>query len=80
MGPVMWRDWRAMARRKMQGIIHAAGVVEYGSVWQQDWEGFSRVLAPKVRATWLLHTLTKTLPLDFFYLFSSLASLLGSPA
>jgi amino acid adenylation domain-containing protein len=61
----------------LRGIIHAAGVVESGSVWQQDWEHFAQVMAPKVRGTWLLHTLTKELSLDFFVCFSSLASLLG---
>jgi malonyl CoA-acyl carrier protein transacylase len=62
----------------LRGIIHAAGVVEFGSVWQQDWARFAKVMAPKVRGAWLLHTLTKELPLDFFVCFSSLASLLGS--
>jgi acyl carrier protein len=36
-------------------------------------------MAPKVEGSWRLHTLTKELPLDFFVLFSSLASLWGSP-
>nr|VFJ75469.1 MAG: amino acid adenylation domain-containing protein [Candidatus Kentron sp. FW] len=63
----------------LAGIIHAAGVVEFGGILQQDWERFSRVMAPKARGGWLLHTLTKDLPLDFFVCFSSLASLLGSP-
>jgi len=62
----------------LRGIIHAAGVVKFGSVWQQEWEGFTQVMAAKVRGAWLLHTLTKELPLDFFVCFSSLASLLGS--
>ena len=36
-------------------------------------------MAPKVRGTWNLHTLTAHSPLDFFVMFSSGAALLGSP-
>ena len=44
-----------------------------------NWERFNKVLAPKVQGGWNLHTLTQDKPLDFFILFSSAASLLGSP-
>ena len=37
------------------------------------------MLAPKVAGAWNLHTLTNELPLDFFVLFSSAASIFGSP-
>ncbi|PYS76016.1 MAG: hypothetical protein DMF66_17050, partial [Acidobacteria bacterium] len=40
---------------------------------------FLNVLGPKARGGWHLHRLTRDLPLDFFVLFSSAASLLGSP-
>ena len=40
---------------------------------------FENVLAPKVLGAWNLHTQTHGLPLDFFVLFSSLASVMGSP-
>src|SRR5207244_896738 len=36
--------------------------------------------APKVEGAWNLHLLTKDSPLDFFVLFSSVASVFGSPA
>ncbi|WP_235845854.1 type I polyketide synthase [Dictyobacter aurantiacus] len=62
----------------LRGIIHAAGVLDDGVLLQQNWERFSRVMAPKVKGTWNLHTLTRDLPLDFFVLFSSGASLMGS--
>jgi acyl carrier protein len=42
-------------------------------------ERFRTVMAPKVAGAWNLHKLTADRPLDFFVLFSSLASLLGSP-
>ena len=41
---------------------------------------FQRVLAPKTRGAWNLHVATKALPLEAFVLFSSGASLVGSPA
>jgi thioester reductase-like protein len=63
----------------LRGIIHAAGVLDDGILLQQDWERFTRVMNPKVKGTWNLHVLTQNLPLDFFVVFSSAASLLGSP-
>ena len=62
----------------LRGLIHSAGVVEDGGVLQQSWERYRRVLAPKVDGGWLLHRATQHLDLDFFVLFSSAASLLGS--
>ena len=61
------------------GIIHAAGVLDDGMLRQQDWERFTKVMAPKIQGAWNLHILTQNLPLDFFVMFSSVASLLGSP-
>ncbi len=63
----------------LRGIIHAAGILQDGILLRQDWEGFSRVLAPKVQGAWLLHTLTQHIPLDFLLFFSSAAALFGSP-
>lgn len=63
----------------LQGVIHAAGVLDDGILLHQDWGRFERVFAPKVQGAWQLHTLTRHLPLDFFIMFSSTASLLGSP-
>lgn len=63
----------------LRGVVHAAGTLEDGLLIGQDWPRFARVLAPKVHGAWNLHTLTRELPLDFFVLFSSTASLLGSP-
>jgi acyl carrier protein len=60
----------------LRGILHAAGVVEDGMLLNQRWEAFERVLAPKVRGTWNLHTMAREL--DFFISFSSASSLLGT--
>jgi acyl transferase domain-containing protein/acyl carrier protein len=62
----------------LRGIVHCAGVIDDGMLLQQNWKRFGRVLAPKVEGAWNLHCLTLDTPLDFFVLFSSAASLLGS--
>jgi hypothetical protein len=46
---------------------------------QQSSESFQEVAGPKVRGAWHLHTQTQDRPLDFFVLFSSVASIIGSP-
>lgn len=63
---------------RLRGIIHSAGVLDDGVLLHQDWTRFATVMAPKVEGSWHLHRLTQHLPLDFFVLFSSAASLLGS--
>ena len=63
----------------LRGVIHAAGVLDDHLLLNLDAESFRRVLAPKVLGAWNLHSLTADLPLDFFVVFSSVASVLGSP-
>jgi aryl carrier-like protein len=63
----------------LRGILHAAGTVDDGMLPEQTMARFASVMAPKVRGTWNLHTLTAKTPLDFFVMFSSGAALLGSP-
>ena len=63
----------------LRGVIHAAGVLDDGVVLEQTWERTATVLAPKMRGAWLLHERTASRPLDFFALFSSVSSALGSP-
>ncbi|NWG15756.1 MAG: SDR family NAD(P)-dependent oxidoreductase [Chloroflexi bacterium] len=62
----------------LRGIIHSAGALDDGVLLQQDWSRFATVFAAKVDGTWLLHRLTQNLPLDFFVMYSSVASLIGS--
>ncbi|MEH2065681.1 MAG: type I polyketide synthase [Nostoc sp.] len=61
----------------LKGIIHAAGVLEDRLLIEHQWQFFAKVFAPKVSGAWNLHTLTQDIPLDFFVLFSSVASILG---
>ncbi|PZD73142.1 6-deoxyerythronolide-B synthase EryA2, modules 3and 4 [Acaryochloris thomasi RCC1774] len=62
----------------LRGIIHAAGILDDGMLQTLNWEEFESVLKAKVNGAWTLHQLTADLDLDFFVLFSSAASLLGS--
>ena len=62
----------------LRGIVHSAAVLDDGALVQQSWARFRKVMAPKVDGAWLLHRLTEDLPLDFFVVYSSMASLLGS--
>jgi acyl transferase domain-containing protein/acyl carrier protein len=62
----------------LRGVIHAAGSLDDAALLRQDWSHFERVLNAKVEGAWNLHTHTRSVPLDFFVLFSSGASLLGS--
>jgi NADPH:quinone reductase-like Zn-dependent oxidoreductase/aryl carrier-like protein len=73
------RQVLARIQPPLRGVIHAAGIVDDGMITQLSLARFSPVMAPKVRGTWNLHTLTATSPLDFFVMFSSGAALLGSP-
>jgi acyl transferase domain-containing protein/NADPH:quinone reductase-like Zn-dependent oxidoreductase/SAM-dependent methyltransferase/acyl carrier protein len=72
---------RALAaiRKPLRGVIHSAGVLSDGVILQQTPEKFATVLAPKVEGARNLHRLTLERRLDFFVLFSSAASLFGSP-
>lgn len=63
----------------LRGVIHAAGVLDDGVLRQLSWSRVASVLAPKINGAWLLHRLTRNLPLDFFILFSSSTALLGTP-
>ena len=63
----------------LRGVIHAAGVLSDATIRQLSWQAMEPVLKPKIYGAWHLHELTKAMPLDFFVLYSSAASLLGSP-
>ena len=63
----------------LRGVIHAAGVLADGVLENIDWEQFTIPLAAKIQGAWNLHSLTLEQELDWFVLFSSAASLLGSP-
>lgn len=61
------------------GVFHLAGTIHAGSMLDLDPEQLLADFASKAAGAWLLHSLLLDQPLDFFVLFSSGASLLGSP-
>ena len=63
----------------LRGVIHAAMVLDDGILADLDRERMSKVMAPKITGAWNLHRRTASLPLDFFVLFSSMASIIGNP-
>ncbi len=68
-------------RRNMgaiKGVFHTAGVTDDKLIAEQNAESFARVFKPKVMGLYRLHRLTLTDDLDYFVLFSSLTSMLGS--
>lgn len=69
----------------LHGIFHAAGVLEDGVIQGLSEKAMERVIEPKMNGARYLHELSlnlaqqQDLPLDYFVLYSSAASLLGSP-
>lgn len=64
----------------LKGIFHAAGILDDAAIVNQDNKHIETVFFPKARAAWFLHNSTKkrTIDLDYFIIFSSIASLLGA--
>ena len=65
------------ANGPVHGVIHAAGVAGGAPLRDNDWAGIASCLAPKVAGTVSLDSVLRDDALDFFVLFSSLASELG---
>jgi acyl transferase domain-containing protein/thioesterase domain-containing protein len=62
----------------LNGVIHAAGIMDDAPMLTKDATSMQRVLAPKVAGTLALDARVNE-PLDVFILFSSVASALGLP-
>lgn len=58
------------------GVIHSAGTVSDAFVQNMTQEMFDAAYEPKVKGAWNLHLAMSGQPLEFFVLFSSLASIL----
>lgn len=61
----------------VQGVIHAAGVPGGGMIQLKKPNDASKVLAPKIKGTFVLASVLKDTVLDFFVLCSSVSSILG---
>ena len=62
----------------LRGVIHSAGALDDGALLQTQWSRFVTPLRAKMDGAWALHVHTRHLPLDFFVMYSSVASVLGS--
>ncbi|QWR78733.1 type I polyketide synthase [Candidatus Magnetomonas plexicatena] len=63
---------------QVRGVFHAAGVLDDSVIVNQNAERFRKVMEPKVSGTWNLYNIIENREIDFFVLFSSAASVLGS--
>jgi len=63
----------------LAGVAHLAGVLDDALLTQQTLERFRTTLAPKALGGYHLHRMTKNDDLDFFIVYSSASSVLGSP-
>lgn len=70
------KDW--VRDGQLRGVFTGAAVLDDRPFHIMDRAAFETVLTPKVKGTWNLHLLTKHLPLDFFVMHSSVASVLGN--
>jgi acyl transferase domain-containing protein/acyl carrier protein len=70
----------ARASAPIGGVFHAAGALADGLLTRQDWSRFRAALPGKMLGAAHLDSLTAADPLDCFVLYSSTASVLGSPA
>jgi acyl carrier protein len=63
---------------ELRGVIHTAAAFDRTLLKDLSASALHDVLRPKVHGSWALHEWTRSLTLDFFVLFSSTTSLLGS--
>ncbi|MFK0132372.1 SDR family NAD(P)-dependent oxidoreductase [Streptomyces rubiginosohelvolus] len=63
----------------LRGVFHAAGVVEDATLATLEDPLLERVWRGKAEGAWQLHRATEGQPLDLFVVYSSMASLIGSP-
>lgn len=72
----------SLAPRPIKGVIHLAMIVQKATVADMTYDDWLAPNAPKVQGAWNLHEAFETpgaLPLDFFVLASSLATVVEQP-
>jgi NAD(P)-dependent dehydrogenase (short-subunit alcohol dehydrogenase family)/acyl carrier protein len=66
------------SRAPLKGVFHAAGALADGRLMEMDESAFKRTLDPKAVGAWNLHRATRSIPLDYFILYSSVSGLIGN--
>lgn len=61
----------------LKGIFHAAGIIQDATLDKQTEISFQQVFSAKAQGAWYLHETSKSIDLDYFVMFSSIASLMG---
>ncbi|MGA2048283.1 MAG: SDR family NAD(P)-dependent oxidoreductase [Terracidiphilus sp.] len=64
---------------RIDGVFHAAGVLDDGPLMIKGKQGATRVLDPKIRGTLVLEAALRNIPLRCFVLFSSISSIFPPP-
>jgi acyl transferase domain-containing protein/acyl carrier protein len=67
-----------LSGRPLTGIIHCATAIDFRPITAIDSAAWESMFRAKTHGAWILHELTRSLPLDFFILFSSAACQLGA--
>ena len=62
----------------LRGVIHAAGVLRDAALINQKSSDADEIRRGKVEGAWILHELTRDIPLDFFVLYSAAGVVLGA--
>ncbi|MEU5979170.1 type I polyketide synthase [Streptomyces sp. NPDC047315] len=73
------RELSQAGRPPVRGVLHAAGVIDLASAAELEPDRFDAMVQPKVAGAWALHRALAGVELEFFALFSSASSVLGSP-
>lgn len=60
------------------GLFHLAGIDDRAAFLDYDWDKFRKVMDAKIKGAWYLHQYSLRLDLDYFILYSSIASSIGS--
>jgi acyl transferase domain-containing protein/acyl carrier protein len=63
----------------LRGVFHLAAVLEDATIANLTDDSLARVMGAKAHGAWNLHVATAPCKLDMFVLFSSIASLVGTP-
>jgi acyl carrier protein len=62
----------------LRGVVHAAGAVHDAVLMNQYWAEGRETFRGKVDGAWVLHEITRDIPLEFFVLYSAAGVLLGA--